>query len=108
MKRSVNTLTIAINTTASDSVQLQASLPAMLLMPSTFTGTSILFEVSVDGGSTWRRLYWGGADYSVPVLANKAVPVNGAIFLGADSVRLVSNATELGERLVLLVLEGDN
>ena len=80
----------------------------MLLMPPAITGTAVSFDVSVDGGDTWYRVYWGGADYTLPVAANKAVPVNGALFLGADQVRVVSNATELAARSIILVLEGAN
>ncbi len=101
--RRTDTVTIAINTATSSSIQLQRNVPVMLYMASSFTGTAILFETSNDGGSTWKRLYFGGADYQELVAANKSVPVRGGLFLGADHVRLVSNATELGARTISVV-----
>ncbi len=101
--RRTDTVTIANNTAASSSIQLQRNVPVMLYMPSTFTGTAILFETSNDGGSTWNRVYYGGADYQELAAANKAVPVRGGLFLGADYIRLVSNATETGARSISVV-----
>lgn len=107
MTRNITTLTIAPNASNSSAAQLQAALPVKLLLPASLTGSTMLFDISMDGGTTWYRLYYGGADYSVPVAASKAVPINSAIFQGADSLRVVSGSTELAERLIHVVTEGE-
>jgi len=96
------TATIANNATTSDAISCGGAYLCAVSFPAAFTGTSISFQVSFDG-STYRDLRdSSGAVVSLAVHVEDTVSAPLDVFGPFPYLKVVSNATELAERLVLL------
>lgn len=97
------TVTIANAGTVSDALELNQATLLGVITPAALTGTEMSFQVSADG-TTYVALYDGsGLAYSVYVGTSRAVPLDGAAFMGWRFVKVVSNAAEGGARSITLV-----
>ena len=96
------TATIANNATTSDAISGGGAYLCAVSFPAAFTGTQISYEVSFDG-STYRTLRDStGAVVATPCHASDTVAVDLATFGPFPYIKIVSDATELAQRLVLL------
>jgi hypothetical protein len=97
-------VTIASSGTISTAANLGDGVLTMLLMPATFTGTAVTFQVAESADGTYRALTdSAGAAVSVTVAASKAVALNPTTFLGVRHIKVVSGSAEGGARTVTLV-----
>lgn len=95
------TATIASSGTVSDAVNLYGTTAVALQLPSAFTGTLFYIQVSIDAGSTFKRLAdQDGTDRTYTVTADKIYWLDPAILIGADQVKIESNDTEAAERAI--------
>lgn len=99
----VLTATIASGQTVSGAVALPSATMSGLILPAAFTGTSISFQVSVDG-SAYVALYdSSNALETVTVTQARAYSLNPTVFAGWPYAKLVSNAAEGGSRAITVV-----
>jgi hypothetical protein len=92
--------------------------PLAVVTPSALTGTNLKFEVSDDGGTTYKPVYKEGTEYSVTVSATQArhVALDPAAFraiIGGPSttpttLKVVSGSTEGANRTLQVVFGIDN
>lgn len=102
--RTVDTATIPASGTTSDARTTPSKKTLVAVeMPAAFTGTSLSFEVSNDGGATWRTAADGSTAYSITVAANQYHSLKPEVFYGAGLVRVKSNAAEAAERQLNLI-----
>jgi hypothetical protein len=87
---------IANGQTTSGAVDLLGTVLVGIIMPGTFTGTSLKFQTSSSLTGTYQNVYDGaaGADYSVTVAAGKYVAVDPTKLRGVRFLQIVSNSTE--------------
>lgn len=99
------TLTIPISTTTSGILDCSKYPIAGIYTPAALTGTSLTFQASYNN-STFVTV--GGLEvttaHSVPILADRYIPLNRNIFIGIPFLRIVSNATELAARNFICIL----
>lgn len=79
---------------------------AGFVLPATFTGTAITFQVSVDD-STYQALYNGNTQLSITVAQGRSYGLtadNRALLFGWRFVKLVSGSAEGGERSIKLLV----
>jgi hypothetical protein len=102
--RSVDTTTIPNAGTTGDAKTVpNKKTLAGFKIPATFTGTAVSFQGSTDAGGSWADIYDGGSAYSVSVAAGKYHAIKPEVFYGVGLLRIVSNATEGGEREIVFV-----
>jgi hypothetical protein len=102
-------------TSAAVSVPLD-KVPLAVVTPSALTGTSLKFEVSDDGGTTYKPVYKEGTEYSVTVGTSRHVCLDAAAFRGAiggpsttpTNLKLVSGSSEGAARTLQVVFGIDN
>lgn len=94
---------IAINDTRSEAIPSQALAQGGFILPSSFTGTTITFEVSADG-VTYVALHKNTADTpeSITVTAGKAYAFPISLF-PFPFVKLVSGSAEAAARTIKIV-----
>jgi hypothetical protein len=73
------------------------------LIPAAFTGTAISFQVSLDDTTYYPLYNADGTLYSVTVATSHAVALDPSTFVAVAFVKVVSNASEGGARVVTLV-----
>lgn len=79
---------------------------AGFVIPATFTGTAITFQVSVDD-STYQALYNGNTQLSITVAQGRTYSLTGdqrATLFGWRYVKLVSGSAEGGARDIKLLV----
>lgn len=97
------TITIANGETTSGAIQTHWNKGfslGVLQIPAAFTGTSMTFEGSLDGGTTFAPIYAESSHYAVQVGADRMVSLKLTVFAGFTHVKLVSNASETGDRTI--------
>lgn len=98
-----DTVTIANGATTSGAANLGKFTLNGLMLP-TMTGTTITFEVSVDGSNYYALHDLNKSAVSVTCDSTaRAFFLEPVKFAGFKYVRIVSNATELAERTVTLI-----
>lgn len=98
-----NNITIASGQTTSGSLDLQGRGLVAILMPSTFTGTSISFQISPDNVTFYDCYNTSNTQLTCSVTQGRAY-----LFLPSDLVairyiKIVSNVTEGGTRVLTLI-----
>jgi len=101
--QSQKTAVIANGQTVSSAVYIGDKLPVVLLMPGTFTGTSVSFQGSFDG-SAYQAVNISGAAYAETVAASKDVALDPSMFAGLRFIKVVSGSAEGGARSVGVVM----
>lgn len=103
--RTTKIATIAASGTVSSAIETQAEYPNMgLVLPATFTGTALTFQVSLDNG-TYQALYKeDGSAVSMTVAQGRSyqLPIELACW---PWFKIVSGSTEGSERTLNLTLQ---
>lgn len=95
--------TISSGQTTSAAKQIFGTTLCGIIIPSSFTGTSLKFQASADG-TNFFNMYKDGADFSVSVAASKFIILQPADFAGVNYLKLISSATEAANRTLTLAL----
>lgn len=98
----VFTSSIAANGT--NGSKIYVSVPAEPIFavetPAALTSTALKFEYSPDDGTTWKKIYNEGTEYSLTVAASRFIVVNAAVFRGLSCVRPVAQSSEAAARVI--------
>lgn len=101
------TATIASSGTTSTAVALKGFQLSGVLLPATFTGTSITFLASVDGVTyVLLKVTAAGTTLSYVVTQNTFAAIDPKDFAGVNYVKIVSGSTEGSARTLKLALRG--
>jgi len=96
-----DTITIASSGTVSGALDLAGRALVGFLLPATFTGTAITFQVSVDG-TTYTAVYnTSNAVLSVTVTQGRVYALAPTDLLCSRYIKLVSGTTENGARSII-------
>ena len=74
-----------------------------LIMPSTFTGTTLTFKAGYSTSATPQPVYNEGSAYSVACATDRFIAVNPNVFLGAFTLQIISGSTEGSERTIQVI-----
>jgi len=100
------TATITDGNTVSAEVQLGRMTVTHMLLPASFEGTSVTFDVTLNG-STWYDLYdQDGTEVSVAVSSSRAILLQPADFIGVLGFRITSSSAQTGDAVVTFVTRG--
>lgn len=88
-KTTVATVTISSGQTKSNALKLYGTTPVVVEMPAAITGTSLSFEGSIDGGTTFTPINTSTGALTYTVAASNCYVLNPANFCGFDEVKLV-------------------
>lgn len=110
IQRVVTTITSGSGTSSAVAVP-QNTTPLAIVTPSSLTNTSFKFEVSDDGGTTYRPLHKEGTEYSVTVGASRHVCLDIAAFRATiggpatspTSIKIVGASNETATRTLTVV-----
>lgn len=103
--RIYQTVTIDESATTSDALSLSRLTLVGLITPAALTGASITFKAASSADGTYRTLTDSdGNALTVAVSADKHIALDPSAFIACDNIQLVSNQTEVAERVVTLVL----
>ena len=97
-KPTVETVVIASSGTTSTALPLSGTTPVVVQIPATFTGTSVTFEGSIDGNSTYGAIANSAGLITYAASANRRLSLDPAFFVGYDSIKVVSGSAEGSER----------
>lgn len=93
--------TILSSGTISDSVKCYGCTPVALSTPSNFEGTQLQFDVSIDGGLSFKRLHdRDNIAIAYAVTADRTYHIDYSVFAGVDEIKVVSNANESSNRKI--------
>lgn len=103
MARLVSSTNVTVASSGDTSTSLTMELdriPLAIITPATLDSTTIKFEASDDGGSTWRPVYDEATEYSVAVSASQArhVALKRQPFETVTLIRLKMGSTETAAR----------
>lgn len=85
--------TIAASGTKSSGIDISGFALCGVILPSTFDGTALSFEVSVDD-SSYYVLRDSAGDISFTVAASRALALDPALFSGFRYVKIVAGSTQ--------------
>jgi hypothetical protein len=99
------TIDVSESTTISLPFSVGGLVPVALILPATFTGTAMTFQVSIDG-STYLALNSDTAAISVTVANGKFISIAtfSKHFRGAKYAKLVSGSAENADRVIKVIL----
>lgn len=64
-------------------------------LPSTFLGDTVSFKAKqISGANTWYNVYNGGLRYALPSGASRFIALNADVFVGVDSLKILSGTVE--------------
>lgn len=95
---------IAASGTKTAAVDLRGMTLVGFYLPATFTGTAVTFEASADNSTFISVRDGAGNALSKTVAQNQFIPLDPALFLGIQYLKLVSGSTEGAERTIKLAL----
>jgi hypothetical protein len=94
---------IATSGTTSTSILFQGNRVAIaVITPSSLTGTSFTFQVSVDD-STYVNLFDEGSAYTLSAAGSRFIALKRQPFEGVRYLRIVSNLSESANRTIIIV-----
>ena len=103
------TATIALGASLSDAVELNGADIIRISMPAAWTAADLTFQVSDDGGTTFRNLWmeWG---FELWAIAAASLSIETSVFLRLeriDQIKIRSGTSgapvnQIAERLILL------
>jgi hypothetical protein len=101
------TATILISGTVSDAIQLGSrEVIVGVILPATFTGTGLSFQVSDDNATFGALVDTAGANVGATGLtAGKCFSIDPVVTAPWNFVKVVSNAAEAAQRLVTLIIQ---
>jgi hypothetical protein len=98
---SYESVTIANGQTTSGAIKIFGTTLCGVVVPASFTGTTLQFQGSHDG-TNFNTLYKDGADLSVTVTSSKFVVLQPADFAGVNYLKLVSGSAQTGDKVLYL------
>ena len=105
------TATIAINESLSAAVELDGADVLRIAMPAAWTAADLTFQVSDDGGTTFRNVYWDwGPEMVVDAAASMSIELSPFVGLhNIDQLKVRSGTAgvpvaQAAERLILLAV----
>lgn len=97
---------ISSGATASETVDASQHAFGVFHLPGTFTGASVTFETSPDGGTTWQAIHDAdNAVISQAVTAGKSYAIPSRV-MHAETFRIVSAGAEGADRTIVVDLKG--
>lgn len=69
-------------------------IPVAVQTPASMVGTTITFEVLIQGESTYRPVYNEGTLYSITTAAGRYHALNPNVMLGVQKLKIVSGSSE--------------
>lgn len=96
------TAVIPASGTTSAAVDTHGTSIVGYILPATFTGTAITFEVSNDNSSFYSLYNTDGTEISHTVAQNTAVGISPLDFAGWRFIKFVSGSTEAAERTIAI------
>jgi len=105
------TATIALNGNLSAAVELNGADVLRIAMPAAWTAADLTFQVSDDGGTTFRNVYWDwGPEMVVDAAASMSIELSPFVGLhNIDQLKVRSGTAgvpvaQAAERLILLAV----
>src|SRR3990167_2370824 len=87
-------LTIAASASLSDAAVIGGLVPIGVVMSAAWTAADLAFEVSHDGGTTFKPLYGMDAEVAVSVAAaNRYVALDPSKFVGINALKIRSGSS---------------
>lgn len=96
--------TIDSSEDTSDAIDLMGTTLCGVYLPSTFTGSSISFEVASEASGSFVPLYKNGALYSISVSTDTYQTIDVSDVAGIRHLKIVSSGTEAAERTLTLAV----
>lgn len=94
MQQTTHNTIIANGASLSDAVALGPHRAVAIVMPDTWTAASLTFEVSVDGGTTYKPLYdVYGQEYTVPASNNRTILLPPSDFASVNALKIRSGSS---------------
>lgn len=100
------TVTIANGQTISDGKDLAGSSLKTIVLPATFTGTEIYFQISDDGITYYDYYNIDNDRVKITTTANRAYGLGAIDFFSIRWLKIVSNTTEAADRVIKLITRG--
>jgi hypothetical protein len=102
----IKTATIADGASVSGEVLLEGTTITHMLIPASFEGTTVTFEVTLNG-TTWYDLYnTNGVQVSITVASSQATILKPSDFVGILGFRITSGSAQTGAAVVQFVGRG--
>lgn len=90
----IGSIVIAAGSSVSAGYKLGSGSLVALLMPPVFTGSSISFLISTDGGQTYSDFYVDGNEFVVPVAINQYVIFDRGEFEGITQFKIRAGSSD--------------
>lgn len=85
---------IANGASLSGAVPVGDRVPVGIAMPAAWDGTSLTFQVSVDGGASWCELTdSGGTAISATVAPSRYIPLDPTVWIGINMIKIRSGTS---------------
>ena len=98
-----NAVTIASGQTTSGSIDLQGSGLVAMIMPAAFTGTAVTFQISPDDVTYYDLYNTNNTQLSASITQGRAYLFVPGDFVGVRYLKVKSNASEGGSRIITLL-----
>lgn len=99
------TIDVSDSATVSQAVNLEGATLCGFILPATFTGTTITFQIADEEGGTYVNLYdKTNTQVSFSVTQGRGYSVDPALFACAQFIKLVSGSTEGADRVIKLLV----
>jgi hypothetical protein len=98
------TVTIASGQTVSAAIDLTEYTLVGIIMPSTFTGTTMTFQASADNSTFVAMKDTSGSTISYTVGTSRYIPLDPSIFAGIRFLKLVSGSSEGQDDIIALAV----
>ena len=90
-------------TNISEAIKCHGCTLIALVIPNDFDGAQIEFEVSIDSGNSFQKLYdKDNVAIQYAVSANRAYNVDYPVFAGVDEIKIISDTNETATREILI------
>jgi hypothetical protein len=88
----VQTAVLLANTTSlSGAVAFGDKVPVGIAVPAAFDGTSLTFQVSADGGTTWSEFYdASGAAVTITISTSRYIYLDRNVWAGVNNIKVRS------------------
>jgi hypothetical protein len=99
----VNNVTIASSSTTSGSIDLQGLGLVGMIMPATFTGSTVTFQMSLDDVTYYDIYNTNNTQVSATVTQGRAYLFVPGDFVGVRYLKVKSSSTEGSSRVITLI-----
>ncbi len=96
---------ITAGTSSSNGLSLGGCSLVGVVTPATMTSTSLRFEASFDGGTSYIPIENGaGGNISKTISGGEYIPLDAADFLGVNYLRIISGSNEASNRTLTVIM----